>query len=154
VKNILSLNALVTIDNKKEERCMQRIPEGTVRSIKDWQKLITDWAIKKGFRWTKKDADTMLLRIHSEVSEASEAIRDNDFAGFAEELADIFIRLVNLSYCFVYFSIVSFNSASFLSLIMHPFMKGTQRTVQVHLSSKPIRRLRGTLTKIFLRPIL
>ncbi len=75
---------------------MQRIPERTVRSIKDWQKLITNWAIKKGFRWTKKDADTMLLRIHSEVSEASEAIRDNDFAGFAEELADIFIRLVNL----------------------------------------------------------
>jgi len=75
---------------------MQRIPEGTVRSIKDWQRVITDWAIKKGFRWTKKDAETMLLRIHSEVSEASEAIRDNDFEGFAEELADIFIRLVNL----------------------------------------------------------
>lgn len=38
----------------------------------------------------------MLLRIHSEVSEASEAVRDNDVEGFAEELADIFIRLVNL----------------------------------------------------------
>jgi NTP pyrophosphatase (non-canonical NTP hydrolase) len=38
----------------------------------------------------------MLLRIQSEVSEASEAIRDNDVKGFAEELADIFIRLVNL----------------------------------------------------------
>ena len=38
----------------------------------------------------------MLLRIHSEVSEASEAIRDDNFKGFAEELADIFIRLVNL----------------------------------------------------------
>lgn len=38
----------------------------------------------------------MLLRIHSEVSEASEAVRDDKIEGFAEELADIFIRLVNL----------------------------------------------------------
>ncbi|MEM2129097.1 MAG: MazG nucleotide pyrophosphohydrolase domain-containing protein [Candidatus Bathyarchaeia archaeon] len=75
---------------------MRRIPEGTVRSIKDWQQIITEWAIKKGFKWTKNDVNTMLLRIHSEVSEASEAIRDQNFEGFAEELADIFIRLVNL----------------------------------------------------------
>ncbi|MEM2842123.1 MAG: MazG nucleotide pyrophosphohydrolase domain-containing protein [Thermoproteota archaeon] len=75
---------------------MCKIPKGTVRSIKDWQQTITEWATKKGFTWTKGDADTMLLRIHSEVSEASEAIRDKDFKGFAGELADIFIRLVNL----------------------------------------------------------
>ena len=52
--------------------------------------------MSKGFNWTKDDVDTMLLRIHSEVSEASEAIRDDNAEGFAEELADIFIRLVNL----------------------------------------------------------
>lgn len=75
---------------------MQHIPHGTLRSIKDWQQLITEWAVSKGFRWSKGDVDTMLLRIHSEVSEASEAVRDNDVAGFAEELADVFIRLVNL----------------------------------------------------------
>jgi len=75
---------------------MNRIPDGTVRSIKDWQQIITEWAIYKGFSWTKKDVDTMLLRIHSEVSEASEAVRDDNFEGFTEELADIFIRLVNL----------------------------------------------------------
>ena len=58
--------------------------------------MVTNWAISKGFNWTKDDVDTMLLRIHSEVSEASEAIRDEDAEGFAEELADVFIRLVNL----------------------------------------------------------
>ena len=66
------------------------------RSIKEWQHIITEWAESKGFNWSKKDVNTMLLRIHSEVSEASEAIRDNDVKGFAEELADIFIRLLNL----------------------------------------------------------
>ncbi len=75
---------------------MNKVPDGTVRSIRDWQKIITEWAVCKGFSWTKKDVGTMLLRIHSEVSEASEAIRDDNFEGFAEELADIFIRLVNL----------------------------------------------------------
>jgi NTP pyrophosphatase (non-canonical NTP hydrolase) len=75
---------------------MHKIPDGTLRSINDWQKIITEWGISKGFSWTKENVDTMLLRIHSEVSEASEAIRDNCFEGFAEELADIYIRLVNL----------------------------------------------------------
>ena len=60
-----------------------------------WQKEITKYAIEKGFDWEKNEADTMLLRIHSEVSEASEAIRDEDWDTFAEELADIFIRLAN-----------------------------------------------------------
>ena len=69
----------------------------TPRSIKEWQTIVTQWALSKGFKWTKEDVDTMLLRIHSEVSEASEAIRDDNAEGFAEELADIFIRLVNLS---------------------------------------------------------
>jgi NTP pyrophosphatase (non-canonical NTP hydrolase) len=68
----------------------------TLHPIKKWQEIITDWAIDKGFTWTQADVDTMLLRLHSEISEASEAIRDNDIEGFAEELADTFIRLVNL----------------------------------------------------------
>jgi len=66
-----------------------------MRSIIEWQKIITDYAIEHGFNWTPNDIDTMLLRIHSEVSEASEAVRDEDKQGLAEEMADIFIRLVN-----------------------------------------------------------
>jgi len=75
---------------------MNKIVYGTTRSIKEWQSMVTEWAVSKGFEWTKDDVDTMLLRIHSEVSEASEALRDSDGEGFAEEVADIFIRLVNL----------------------------------------------------------
>ena len=64
--------------------------------IKDWQYAITDYAVSHGFNWTPKDIDTMLLRLHSEVSEASEAVRDEDFDKLAEELADVFIRLANI----------------------------------------------------------
>jgi NTP pyrophosphatase (non-canonical NTP hydrolase) len=66
-----------------------------LRSLKEWQKIITEYAIDKGFNWDKRDIDTMLLRIHSEISEASEAVRDEDWNKFAEELADVFIRLAN-----------------------------------------------------------
>ena len=74
---------------------MTKIPLGSL-SITDWQRIVTNWALSKGFTWTRKDIDTMLLRTRSEISEASEAIRDNDVEGFGEELADTFIRFVNL----------------------------------------------------------
>ena len=63
--------------------------------IKEWQKVITEYALDHGFNWTPKDIDTILLRIHSEVSEASEAARDENLKELAEEMADIFIRLAN-----------------------------------------------------------
>lgn len=63
--------------------------------IKEWQKEIRDWAEEKGFEWDKEDIDTMLLRLHSEVTEASEAVRDEDFEHLGVELADIFIRLAD-----------------------------------------------------------
>ena len=66
-----------------------------MKSIKEWQKAITDYAVDHGFNWTPDDIDTMLLRIHGEVSEAGEAARDENKEELAEEMADIFIRLAN-----------------------------------------------------------
>lgn len=68
-----------------------------MRSIKKWQLVVTKNALEHGFVWEKSDIDSMLLRLHSEVSEASEAVRDDDWKGFSEELADIFIRLANVA---------------------------------------------------------
>jgi NTP pyrophosphatase (non-canonical NTP hydrolase) len=68
-----------------------------MRSIKEWQTAITKNAEEHGFAWEKSDVDSMLLRLHSEVSEASEAARDEDWENFAEELADVFIRLANVA---------------------------------------------------------
>lgn len=67
-----------------------------MRTIKDWQVEIRAWAESKGFNWSPVNVDTMLLRLHSEVSEASEAVRDGNWRTFNEELADIFIRLADL----------------------------------------------------------
>lgn len=90
------------------------------RTIKEWQEYIRNWAVSKGFIWDKNDIDTVLLRLHSEVSEASEAsllhildmllillklhskitdasetVRDNNYEHLGEEFADIFIRLAD-----------------------------------------------------------
>ncbi len=73
----------------------ERVDVYVMLSIKNWQKKITKYAIDHGFNWTPNDIDTMLLRIHSEVSEASEAARDENLEELAEEFADIFIRLAN-----------------------------------------------------------
>lgn len=39
---------------------------------------------------------TMLCLLHSEISEALESFRTNDYNGFCEELADTFIRLLDI----------------------------------------------------------
>lgn len=57
-------------------------------------------AVVKGF-WDDRDVDDVLstlaelAMIHSEVSEATEAVRKGDAANFAEELADIVIRVMD-----------------------------------------------------------
>jgi len=66
-----------------------------VRTIKEWQEYIRAWAVSKGFIWDINDIDTVLLRVHSEVSEAGEKARDNDYEHIGEEFADIFIRLAD-----------------------------------------------------------
>lgn len=65
------------------------------RTIKEWQEYIRGYHKNRGFTWDKDEIDTMLLRLHSEVSEAGEAARDNNYEHLGEELADTFIRLVD-----------------------------------------------------------
>ena len=62
-------------------------------TIKEWQFVCHHNAVEHGFTWEKKDIDTVLLRIHSEASEAYEAFEARNFAHFGEELADVVIRL-------------------------------------------------------------
>ena len=64
-------------------------------TIRGYQEMLNNWAEANGFVWSKDEVDDMLLRLHSEISEACEAIRDENWEQFASEMADIFIRLVN-----------------------------------------------------------
>jgi len=65
-------------------------------TIKWWQKEITKWSKKKGFDWSKTEIDTSLLRLANEVTKCGEWLRDNNTDEFARDLADAFIRLVNI----------------------------------------------------------
>jgi NTP pyrophosphatase (non-canonical NTP hydrolase) len=55
------------------------------------------WRITQPGDWsaTEYKVPTILALIHSEVSEALEAFRHDDHANFAEEMADILIRVLD-----------------------------------------------------------
>jgi NTP pyrophosphatase (non-canonical NTP hydrolase) len=57
----------------------------------NWQVNPTEWN-------RPHQIPARLALIHSEISEALEAFRKNDKIHFSEELADIAIRLIDLSY--------------------------------------------------------
>ena len=67
-------------------------------NISEMVKLAHDNAREKGFWDQPREVGTMLALIHSEVSEALEAHRnDAKPEEFAEELADILIRIGDLA---------------------------------------------------------
>lgn len=53
-------------------------------------------AVVHGFWDEPRETGTLIALIHSELSEALEADRKNDKANFAEELADVVIRIADL----------------------------------------------------------
>lgn len=54
-------------------------------------------AVEKGWWDRRRDIPELLCLVHSEVSEALEAYRKADSEGFAEELADILIRIFDMA---------------------------------------------------------
>ena len=65
--------------------------------ISDLVKLSHDNAKEKGF-WDKpREFGTLMALIHSEVTEALEAHRNDDQENIAEELADIMIRVADVA---------------------------------------------------------
>ena len=63
--------------------------------IKFWQHAIHKNAVDHGWWEEHRPVPELLCLIHSEVSEALEAYRDGNAALFAEELADVAIRLLD-----------------------------------------------------------
>lgn len=64
-------------------------------SFKTIQDKIHQNAVAHGWWATQRTIPELLVLIHSEVSEALEAYRNNDRSGYREELADIAIRLLD-----------------------------------------------------------
>lgn len=64
--------------------------------INDLCKEAYQTAVSKGWHDKKRETGTLLALIHSEVSEALEADRKGNAENFAEELADVCIRIFDL----------------------------------------------------------
>lgn len=65
-----------------------------INRSKGWRRLYTD----VGDVWADDHRiPTGLALLHTEVSEAMEAFREDDREGFGEELADVLIRLLDLA---------------------------------------------------------
>ncbi|QNB45856.1 nucleotide pyrophosphohydrolase [Thermanaerosceptrum fracticalcis] len=65
-------------------------------TINELVKQAHENAKKKGFWDERREIGTLLALIHSEVSEALEADRKGRWGNFAEEMADIVIRVCDL----------------------------------------------------------
>ncbi|MEH7392428.1 MazG nucleotide pyrophosphohydrolase domain-containing protein [Bacillus sp. JJ1474] len=65
-------------------------------SINNLCKEAYETAKSKGWHDEERETGTLLALIHSEVSEALEAVRKGNKDNFAEELADICIRTFDL----------------------------------------------------------
>lgn len=65
-------------------------------SISDLCRQAFETAKSKGWHDEPRETGTLLALIHSEVSEALEADRKGDSENFAEELADVCIRIFDL----------------------------------------------------------
>ena len=66
-------------------------------TLNAWAKDIHDNAINHGWWETQRPVPELLCLIHSEVSEALEAYREDEFDLLAEELADIIIRTLDMA---------------------------------------------------------
>ena len=66
------------------------------RSLNDLSALCHSVAVEKGFWEDKRNVGEMLMLIVTELAEAMEAYRRQDDENFKEEIADSFIRLLDL----------------------------------------------------------
>lgn len=65
--------------------------------LNEYAKDIQAWREGKGFQTSWENMQEKLMLVVTEVAEASEARRTDDWPNFKEEIADTFIRLMDIT---------------------------------------------------------
>ncbi len=66
-------------------------------AINEAAKQVKDYRERKGFETSYENMQEKLMLVVTEIAEASEARRKDDWDSFCEELADTFIRLMDIT---------------------------------------------------------
>ena len=67
-----------------------------MKSLLTWSNEIKDWRETKGFETSKENMLGKLMLVVSELAEAAEDVRHEKWEHFGEEIADTFIRLLDI----------------------------------------------------------
>ena len=80
-----------------KQELLEKEGDGMRKFINEWATEVHALAIEKGwYDGDEREVPELLCLIHSEISEALEAYREGNDDGFAEELADVAIRLFDM----------------------------------------------------------
>jgi len=74
--------------------------ENGAKTMNEGGKEIVEWRMSKGFETNEDNLLEKLMLVVTEVSEAAEAYRIDDWINFNEEIADTIIRLLDITATF------------------------------------------------------
>ena len=94
--NYICTNVACTICGSRSITSAHNCQDAKLLALNSFSRDVANWREKKGFITSWDNMLEKLCLVHSEVSEAAEVYRKDDKIAFNIEIADIFIRLMDI----------------------------------------------------------
>jgi len=94
--NYICTNVACTICGSRSITSAHNCQDAKLLALNSFSRDVANWREKKGFITSWDNMLEKLCLVHSEVSEAAEAYRKDEKIAFNIEIADIFIRLMDI----------------------------------------------------------